>query len=85
MVIGEVLNRLVPGSAVPRATVGKFLQARKSYGAFKSVDDLQAIKGIEPKKLDKMRKYLSVGQPPQNAKATLPKTPPLGKPANKSA
>jgi competence ComEA-like helix-hairpin-helix protein len=34
----------VPGTGA--ATAEKILQARKSYGAFKSVDDLQAIKGL---------------------------------------
>jgi len=41
---------------------------RKSYGAFKSVDDLLAIKGIGPKRLEKMRKYLTVGKAPQTKK-----------------
>jgi comEA protein len=69
----------VPG--IGPATADKILQARKSYGSFKSVDDLQAIKGIGPKRLEKMRKYLTVGQPPANkkpgAQAVLPaKNPP---------
>ena len=51
----------VPG--IGPSTAEKILQARKSYGSFKSVDDLQAIKGIGPKKLDKMRTYLTVGKP----------------------
>ena len=51
----------VPG--IGPATAQKILQARKSYGTFKSVDDLQAIKGIGPKRLEKMRKYLTVGKP----------------------
>ena len=50
----------VPG--IGPSTAGKILQVRKSYGSFKSVDDLQAIKGIGPKKLDKMRKYLTVSK-----------------------
>jgi competence protein ComEA len=50
----------VPG--IGPATAEKILQARKSYGSFKSVDDLQAIQGIGPKKLSKMRKYLTVGK-----------------------
>jgi competence protein ComEA len=54
----------VPG--IGPATAEKILQARKSYGSFKSVNDLQAIRGIGPKKLEKMRKYLMVGPPPQN-------------------
>jgi competence protein ComEA len=50
------------------ATASKILQMRKSYGAFKSVDDLLAIRGLGQKRLDKMRKYLTVG------KAITPKT-----------
>lgn len=50
----------VPG--IGPATAEKILQARKSYGSFKSVDDLQAIQGIGPKKLAKMRRYLTVAK-----------------------
>lgn len=35
---------------------------RKSYGAFKSVDDLLSIRGIGKKRLEKMRKYLTVSK-----------------------
>ena len=56
----------VPG--IGPATAQKILQMRKSYGAFKSVDDLLAIRGLGQKRLDKMRKYLTVG------KAVAPKT-----------
>ena len=45
-------------------TADKILKMRKSYGSFKSVDDLRAIKGIGPKRLEKMRKYLTVAGPP---------------------
>jgi competence ComEA-like helix-hairpin-helix protein len=48
----------VPG--IGPSTADKILQIRKSYGSFKSVDHLLAIKGIGPK-LDKMRKYLKAG------------------------
>jgi len=58
----------VPG--IGPSTADKILEMRKSYGAFKSVDDLLAIKGIGPKRLEKMRKYLTVGKVPQT------KTPP---------
>jgi competence protein ComEA len=58
----------VPG--IGPATAEKILQMRKSYGAFKSVDDLLAIRGIGKKRLDKMRKYLTVGKP-----AAASKTP----------
>ena len=57
----------VPG--IGPATAEKILQMRKSYGAFKSVDDLLAIRGLGPKRLEKMRKYLTVG------KAVAPKSP----------
>jgi competence ComEA-like helix-hairpin-helix protein len=51
----------VPG--IGPATADKILQMRKSYGSFKSVNDLMAIRGIGPKRLDKMRKYLTVTRP----------------------
>ncbi len=57
----------VPG--IGPATADKILQMRKSYGAFKSVDDLLATRGIGPKRLGKMRKYLVAGRSPQPAKA----------------
>ncbi len=50
---------LVPG--IGPSTAERILQARKSYGSFKDVDDLLAIRGIGQKRLDKMRKYLTVG------------------------
>lgn len=56
------------GAGIGPSTADKILQMRKSYGAFKSVDDLLAIKGIGPKKLDKMKKYLTVGKMPQSKK-----------------
>ena len=54
----------VPG--IGPVTADKILKMRKSYGSFKSVDDLRAIKGIGPKRLEKMRKYLTVAGPPPN-------------------
>jgi comEA protein len=42
----------VPG--IGPATADKILKMRKSYGAFKSVDDLLAIRGLGPKRLEKM-------------------------------
>lgn len=76
----------VPG--IGPATAQKILQMRKSYGRFKSVDDLLAIRGLGQKRLDKMRKYLTVGniRPP---KSLLPEanlttsTKPSGKPRDK--
>ena len=51
------------------STADKILKMRKSYGQVKSVDDLRAIKGVGPKRMDKMRKYLTVG------KTVAPKKP----------
>jgi competence ComEA-like helix-hairpin-helix protein len=51
----------VPG--IGPSTADKILKMRKSYGQFKSVDDLRAIKGIGPKRMEKMRKYITVGKP----------------------
>ena len=80
----------VPG--IGPSTAQKILDTRKSYGAFKSVDDLLAIKGIGPKKLDKMRKYLTIGKPPSKKQsnssqtASAPaKSPPTKSPAKQSA
>src|SRR5580704_13566779 len=67
----------VPG--IGPVTAEKILQMRKSYGAFKSVDDLSAIRGIGPKRLEKMRKYLTVGKATSATKpanAPKPVTPP---------
>jgi comEA protein len=61
--------QLVPG--IGPVTAGKILQMRKSYGAFKSVDDLLAIRGFGEKRLDKMRKYLTVGKPTTKAQPTV--------------
>ena len=58
----------VPG--IGPSTAEKILQMRSSYGAFKSVDDLLAIKGIGPKRLEKMRKYLTVEKAAQDKKAS---------------
>jgi competence ComEA-like helix-hairpin-helix protein len=73
----------VPG--IGPAAAEKILQMRKSYGAFKSVDDLLAIRGLGPKRLEKMRKYLTVTKsasaskksaaPPPKAVAQKPTKP----------
>jgi competence protein ComEA len=57
----SVQLQLVPG--IGPSTAEKILQMRKSYGAFKSINDLMAIRGLGPKRLEKMRKYLTVGKP----------------------
>ena len=73
----------VPG--IGPATAGKILQMRKTYGPFKSVDDLLAIRGLGAKRLEKMRKYLTVGKsaalkPGTPAKSAPPTEKPPGKP-----
>jgi competence protein ComEA len=69
----------VPG--IGPATAEKILQMRKSYGAFKSVDDLLSIKGIGKKRLDKMRKYLTVGKAAAPAKPASTNATPAKKTA----
>src|SRR6266481_5771941 len=61
----------VPG--IGPATADKILQMRKSYGAFKSVDDLLSIRGIGKKRLEKMRRYLTVSK---SASLNKPSCPP---------
>jgi competence ComEA-like helix-hairpin-helix protein len=80
----------VPG--IGPATAPKILDTRKSYGAFKSVDDLLSIKGIGQKRLDKMRKYLTVETThaehhttPPTPSATQPATPPTKSPPKQPA
>jgi competence ComEA-like helix-hairpin-helix protein len=66
----------VPG--IGPATAQKILQMRKSYGPFKSVDDLLAIRGLGKKRLDKMRKYLTIGKasaPRAETPSTRPASP----------
>ena len=62
----------VPG--IGPSTAQKILDTRKSYGSFKSVDDLLSIKGIGPRKLEKMRKYLTVGKPLSKKQSSPPQT-----------
>ncbi len=64
----------VPG--IGPATAAKILQMRKTYGPFKSVDDLLAIRGLGAKRLEKMRKYLTVGKPSKPAPQPPPATQP---------
>src|SRR5260370_35794687 len=52
----------VPG--IGPATAAKILQMRKSYGAFKSVDALLAIRGLGAKRLGKMRESCALGTQP---------------------
>jgi competence protein ComEA len=75
--------QLVPG--IGPATAEKILTMRKSYGPFKSVDDLLAIKGLGKKRLDKMRKYLTVGKAPSTSQPEVgaaKQKPPPSKPVS---
>ncbi|HXR32074.1 MAG TPA: helix-hairpin-helix domain-containing protein [Verrucomicrobiae bacterium] len=73
----------VPG--IGPSTADKILEMRKSYGAFKSVDDLLAIKGIGPKRLEKMRKYLTVGKALQDKKLSTNTKSAMGQPESPPA
>lgn len=46
----------IPG--IGPATSARILEYRASHGGFRSVDELLAIKGIGPKKLEQMRRFL---------------------------
>lgn len=71
----------VPG--IGPSTADKILKMRKSYGPFKTVDDLRAIKGIGPKRMEKMRKYLTVGKaaPPKAQQSTSSRSTGATRPA----
>ena len=74
----------VPG--IGPATAQKILQMRRSYGPFKSVDDLLAIRGLGEKRLNKMRKYLTVGKAnPSKTERPAAKPAASEKPPNKSS
>jgi competence ComEA-like helix-hairpin-helix protein len=49
----------VPG--VGPATAKAIIEFRQKSGPFRSVDDLLSVRGIGPKKLARMRPYLTVG------------------------
>ena len=73
----------VPG--IGPATADKILQMRKSYGAFKSVDDLLSIRGIGKKRLEKMRRYLTVSKSASLNKPSCPGcTKPVASPSKVS-
>lgn len=46
----------LPG--VGPATSAKIIEYRQAHGGFKTIDELMEVKGIGPKKLEKMRPYL---------------------------
>lgn len=63
----------VPG--IGPVTADKILKLRKIHGPFKSVNELRAIKGIGPKRLAKMKPFLTVGPPTEASKPPESKKP----------
>ena len=41
-------------------TAERIIRFREDFGVFKSIDDLTRVKGIGPKTLDKLRKYVII-------------------------
>lgn len=72
----------VPG--IGPVTAAKIVHMRRTYGRFKRVDDLLAIKGMGRKRLEKMRKYLTVAGPAP-APAERPAAPASAPPAEQKA
>lgn len=60
----------VPG--IGPVTAEKIIHMRRAYGRFKRVDDLLSIKGIGRKRLEKMRKFLTVSGPGAAPPLALP-------------
>ena len=41
-------------------TAERIIRFREDFGVFKSIDELTRVKGIGPKTLDKLRKYVTI-------------------------
>ncbi len=57
----QQLAEKLPG--IGPAKAARIVQWREENGAFKSVEQLQEVKGIGPKTLDKLRALIRVGNP----------------------
>jgi competence ComEA-like helix-hairpin-helix protein len=55
----------LPG--VGAVTAQRILDLRQKSGRFKRAEDLLAVRGISPKKLDAMRPYITISAPPPPA------------------